>query len=49
MVKLIGVGAGLNVRCEGEVSGWPSGWLVDCGRELIWGRKMMSLAVVKVW
>lgn len=49
MVKLTGLGAELNVGCEGEVSGWPLGWMVDCGRELVLGRKVMSLAVTLIW
>lgn len=49
MVKLTGPGVELNVRCEGEVSGWLFGWMVDSGRELVLGRKIMSLAVELVW
>lgn len=49
VVQLAGHGAERNVRCEGGVYSWPSGWMVDCGRELVLGRKIMCLAVVLVW
>lgn len=46
VMKLPGPGAELNVRCEGKVSGWPCGRMVDCGRDLVLGRKIINLAVV---
>ena len=43
MVKLTGLGTEFFMRYEGEASGWPSGWIVDCERELVSGKKIMIL------
>lgn len=49
MVQLADHGAEPNVRCEGGVYSWPLGRMVDYGRGLVLGRKIMCLAVVLVW
>lgn len=49
VVQLADHGAEPNVRCEGGVYSWPLGRMVDYGRGLVLGRKIMCLAVVLVW
>lgn len=48
VVKL--TGAWGRIECEVRfLAGFLDGWMVDCGRELVLGRKIMSLAVELVW
>ena len=43
VVKLTGLGTEFFMRYVGEASGWPSGWIVDCERELVSGKKFRFL------
>ena len=49
MITVDKSGAELKVRCEGEISGWPLGWIVNFAKQLVLGRKIMNLAVKLVW